>query len=252
MYSDSKLVKSILTISLAVIMILPYFGVGSFASEDDSLFCVFEEAKVLQDCDVHCGVGNEFEVISTLKEGDTVKVLARIQNWCMIYDYSTACTGAVKSNNLSLIDSSLSDTDFDDPQNPSDKETITPLTDEEKFLNMVNGARSELNLNSLKTSELLNKLAFYKARDIVENNNFSHNSVSYGNPFEMMRAEGVVFTVAGENISGNQTIDGAFYSMMSSDANKDNILSNEYTTTGIGIYTSPIYGKVIVQLFTGE
>ena len=68
----------------------------------------------------------------------------------------------------------------------------------------------------------------------------------------MMRAEGVVFTVAGENISGNQTIDGAFYSMMSSDANKDNILSNEYTTTGIGIYTSPIYGKVIVQLFTGE
>ena len=67
-----------------------------------------------------------------------------------------------------------------------------------------------------------------------------------------MRAEGVVFTVAGENISGNQTIDGAFYSMMSSDANKDNILNNEYTTTGIGIYTSPVYGKVIVQLFTGE
>lgn len=241
MYSDSKLVKKILTIALAVIMILPYFGVGSFASEDDSLFCVFEEAKITQDCDVHCGVGDKFDVISTLKTGDTVKVLARIQNWCMIYDYSTACTGAVKSDNLSMIDRDLSDT-----------ETVTPLTDEEKFLNMVNGARSELNLHSLEASNILNKLAFYKARDIVENNNFSHNSISYGNPFEMMRAEGVVFTVAGENISGNQTIDGAFYSMMSSDANKDNILNNEYTTTGIGIYTSPVYGKVIVQLFTGE
>ena len=154
MYSDSKLVKKILTIALAVVMILPYFGVGSFASEDDSLFCVFEEAKITQDCDVHCGVGNKFDVISTLNTGDTVKVLARIQNWCMIYDYSTACTGAVKSDNLSMIDGDLSDT-----------ETVTPLTDEEKFLNMVNGARSELNLHSLEASNILNKLAFYKARD---------------------------------------------------------------------------------------
>lgn len=242
MCSDPKLMKSILSIALAVLLVVPVFGIGTNASEDDSIIKVFEDATILQDCNVYCGVDSDFDAVSSLKSGDKVKILARIQNWYMIYDYSTGCVGAINSN--ATVPS--------DPTAPEDAETITPLTDEEKFLNMVNGARSELKLTNLKSSELLNKLAFYKARDIVENNNFSHNSVSYGSPFEMMRAEGVVFTVAGENISGNQTIDGAFYSMMNSETNKGNILSESYTTTGIGIYTSPIYGKVIVQLFTGE
>lgn len=242
MCSDPKLMKSILSIALAVLLVVPVFGIGTNASEDDSIIKVFEDATILQDCNVYCGVDSDFDAVSSLKSGDKVKILARIQNWYMVYDYSTGCVGAINSNATAPSD----------PTAPEDAETITPLTDEEKFLNMVNGARSELKLTNLKSSELLNKLAFYKARDIVENNNFSHNSVSYGSPFEMMRAEGVVFTVAGENISGNQTIDGAFYSMMNSETNKGNILSESYTTTGIGIYTSPIYGKVIVQLFTGE
>lgn len=257
MCSDPKLMKSILSIALAVLLVVPVFGIGTNASEDDSIIKVFEDATILQDCNVYCGVDSDFDAVSSLKSGDKVKILARIQNWYMIYDYSTGCVGAINSNATAPSEPSDPTAPEDptapsDPTAPEDAETITPLTDEEKFLNMVNGARSELKLTNLKSSELLNKLAFYKARDIVENNNFSHNSVSYGSPFEMMRAEGVVFTVAGENISGNQTIDGAFYSMMNSETNKGNILSESYTTTGIGIYTSPIYGKVIVQLFTGE
>ena len=253
MQSKSKNLKKMFVFLLVMSLTVPMICYSVFASEDDSIVSVFEDAHIIADeCEVHCGAGEEFEVISTFNSDRTVKVLARIQNWYLIYDYSTGTTGAVKSSDVSLIDSSGSDdvTDFED--NPSDTETSGALSDEEKLLGLVNNARSELNLSELKASTVLNKLAYYKARDIVENNNFSHNSISYGSPFEMMRANGVLFTIAGENISGNQTIDGAFYAMMNSQANKENMLNSQYTTTGIGIYTSPVYGKVIVQLFAGE
>ena len=84
---------------------------------------------------------------------------------------------------------------------------------------------------------------------MVENNYFSHQSEIYGSPFEMMRAYGISFTAAAENIAGNQTIDGAFYAWMNSEGHKKNIMNGNYTETGIGIYTSPIYGKIIVQMF---
>ena len=36
---------------------------------------------------------------------------------------------------------------------------------------------------------------------------------------------------------------------MNSEGHKKNIMNGNYTETGIGIYTSPIYGKIIVQMF---
>ena len=52
-----------------------------------------------------------------------------------------------------------------------------------------------------------------------------------------------------ENIAGNQTVDGAFYAWMNSESHMKNITNGDFCMTGIGIYTSPVYGKIIVQLF---
>lgn len=121
--------------------------------------------------------------------------------------------------------------------------------DAQRLLSMVNNVRQESGSEKLEYSEELSKVAYDKARDMVTNNYFSHQSPSYGTPFEMMKAYGLAFTAAAENIAGNQTVDGAFYAWMNSDSHKANITNGDFTKTGIGVYTSPIYGKIIVQLF---
>lgn len=131
-----------------------------------------------------------------------------------------------------------------------DQETNTGLDEEiEILLELENELRSSQGLEELKFNADLSKVAYDKAKDMVEKNYFSHQAVSYGSPFEMMKCYGIVFTKAAENIAGNQTIEGAFYAWTSSDSHKANILNADYTDTGIGIYQSPVYGKIIVQMF---
>ena len=84
---------------------------------------------------------------------------------------------------------------------------------------------------------------------MVQNNYFSHHSEVLGSPFEMLKSCGLVFDKAAENLAGNTTAEGAFYSWMNTEAQKANILSENYARTGIGVYNSPIYGQVFVQLF---
>ena len=116
-------------------------------------------------------------------------------------------------------------------------------------MDLVNELRQANGLPELRYNAELSKVAYDKAKDMVEKNYFSHHAVSYGSPFEMMKCYGIVFTKAAENIAGNQTVEGAFYAWTSSNDHKANILNEEYTDTGIGIYQSPVYGKIVVQMF---
>ena len=127
------------------------------------------------------------------------------------------------------------------PENISD--------DAQRLLSLTNNVRQERGAGRLEYSEELSRVAFEKARDMVINNYFSHQSPCYGSPFEMMKAYGLNFSAAAENIAGNQTVDGAFYAWMNSESHMKNITNGDFTETGIGVYTSPIYGKIIVQLF---
>ena len=132
-----------------------------------------------------------------------------------------------------------------------DKYYISKTEMKEKLIALLGGRAAEkLVLDDISTGASNDiEVATKIARDMVTNNYFSHQSPSYGTPFEMMKAYGLAFTAAAENIAGNQTVDGAFYAWMNSDSHKANITNGDFTKTGIGVYTSPIYGKIIVQLF---
>jgi uncharacterized YkwD family protein len=104
----------------------------------------------------------------------------------------------------------------------------------------------------LKFDETLLKVAREKARDMVANNYFSHNSPTYGSPFDMMKQFGVTYRTAGENIAGNSTLQGAVTAWMNSQGHRENILNSAYNYTGIGIVSSPKYGKILVQMFIGR
>jgi uncharacterized YkwD family protein len=142
------------------------------------------------------------------------------------------------------------------PQKPG---TTTPApsnvgatADEQAMLDLVNKARADAGLGALQFDAELLKVARLKAKDMVDNNYFSHQSPTYGSPFDMMRQFGVSFKTAGENIAGNQTVDAAFKAWMNSPGHKANILNGNYNYTGIGIVSGSAYGKIFVQMFIGR
>ena len=89
-------------------------------------------------------------------------------------------------------------------------------------------------------------------KDMVDNNYFSHNSPTYGTPFNMIKNFGIKYKAAGENIAGNSTLEGAVNAWMNSQGHRENILNNAYNLTGIGVVKSNTYGYVMVQMFVGR
>ncbi len=87
---------------------------------------------------------------------------------------------------------------------------------------------------------------------MVNNIYFSHNSPTYGTPFEMLNSFKVSYKSAGENIAGNSSNSGAVNAWMNSSGHKANILSTNFNYTGIGVVSSSKYGKIYVQMFIGK
>lgn len=120
-------------------------------------------------------------------------------------------------------------------------------TDEQQLLDLVNKARKDEGLSSLKIDAELCKVARLKAKDMMEKNYFDHTSKYYGTPFVMMKNFGIKFTAAGENIAGNTSAEKVLKAWLKEKSN--NIYNQKFTLTGIGIVDSPNYGKLFVQLF---
>ena len=115
---------------------------------------------------------------------------------------------------------------------------------------MINNIRDRAGLPDLVLDAELSKIADLKAVDMVDNNYFGHNSEAYGNPFEMMTSYGIKFGAAGENIAGNQSVEGAFASWTDSEEHIRNIIGENYTKVGIAVVADKTYGKIIVLEFT--
>ena len=96
------------------------------------------------------------------------------------------------------------------------------------------------------------RVARIKAQDMVDSNYFSHNSPTYGSPFEMLKSFKISYKTAAENIATNSSNSGAVNSWLNSSGHKANILNANYTHTGIGVVSSSKYGKIFVQMFIGK
>lgn len=123
--------------------------------------------------------------------------------------------------------------------------------DEQRMLDMVNSARAKAGLNPLRVDMDLSRLARMKGRDMIDKNYFDHNSPTYGAPFDMMKAAGLAYRYAGENLAGAPAVDTAHTSLLNSPGHRANILNPNYTRAGIGVVSGGRYGKMFVQMFTG-
>ncbi len=198
---------------------------------------IFTDATVnVHMLNMRSGAGTEYSIVHVLKKGETLKVFGKYNDWYVVRHDNSGTVGCVSSYYITLRTGNT--------QNnvSSGNETTT-------LFKMINDVRKQNGLKPLILNEELSRVAEHKAMDMVENNYFDHNSPVYGSPFEMMKKYGINFNMAAENIAGNQSSEGAVYSWMNSEGHLSNILNGDYTATGIGIYTSPVYGKIYVQLF---
>ena len=181
------------------------------------------------------GTSTNFESINKLSKGEQVKIYGKIGDWYIVQD---------NKNQIGVVNYQFINVENDLKNNLSEDENL--------LLSLINEHRQEENLSPLIIDEDLQNLARLKAKDLVENNYFSHTSPTYGSPFEMIRSNAISYKTASENIAGNNNIEKALESWLNSDAHKKNILSNDFNYTGIGIVDSIAYGKIIVELFIGR
>ena len=123
-------------------------------------------------------------------------------------------------------------------------------TQAEAILKLLNQERSKAGVPALKLSDKLTNIAYTKAKDMADKNYFSHESPTYGSPFDMLKQFGVSYSYAGENIAaGQKTAEEVMNSWMNSSGHRQNILNKNYTELGVGFYRGGQYGTEWVQLF---
>ncbi len=123
------------------------------------------------------------------------------------------------------------------------------LTFENEVVRLVNEQRAKYGLNALRTNWELSRVARYKSQDMADNRYFSHTSPTYGSPFQMMKAFGLTYRSAGENIAyGQRTPEAVVNAWMNSSGHRANILNASYTQIGVGFVLDGYYWT---QMFIG-
>ena len=206
---------------------------------------------------VRGGPSTSYKVLTKLNKDEKVYVIGAIDNFFLVITQNNI-VGMIRQD---LVIKEENPTNvYNTNNNPntslnsieSNNITADNNYDVEYILNKINYIRNENGIASLTLDDLLTSTAQNKARDMVENNYFSHNSPTYGSPFEMMKNAGVIYKTAGENIAGNPSIDDAISSFLESENHKKNILSNSYNYIGIGLEKSEKYGYILVLMFVGR
>jgi len=120
---------------------------------------------------------------------------------------------------------------------------------EREVVRLVNEQRANHGLKPLTENWELSRVARYKSQDMVDNRYFSHTSPTYGSPFQMIRAFGLSFRTAGENIAyGQRTPQAVVTAWMNSSDHRANILNASYTQIGVGYVAQ---GNYWTQMFIG-
>lgn len=120
---------------------------------------------------------------------------------------------------------------------------------EAEVIRLVNEIRVQNGLSALKTNWELSRVARYKSQDMVDKHYFSHTSPTYGSPFDMIKAFGLSYRAAGENIAyGQSTPQAVVTAWMNSSGHRANILNSAYTQIGVGYVAA---GHYWTQMFIG-
>jgi uncharacterized YkwD family protein len=202
--------------------------------------------------------GTSYNVITTVNKNEYIRVFAGVGEWYIVQTDSDY-VGAVSRKYVRAIYPSSSGSSnsgtggsSSSGNTSSSTETSNMNSDEKEVFDLINKQRTNNGLAALKNDSEVQRVTRIKAQDMVDNNYFSHTSPTYGSPFDMLKSFKISYKTAGENIAGNSSNSSAVTAWMNSSGHKANILNSNFNYTGIGVVSSPKYGKMYVQLFIGK
>ena len=133
---------------------------------------------------------------------------------------------------------------------PFTVETSKPRPDLEKqMLDLVNRERQAAGLQPLAPDPELTEVARGHSADMFKRGYFAHDTPEGLTPFDRMRAGGVRFLTAGENLALAPTISVAHTGLMNSPGHRANILRREFGRVGIGVMDGGMRGLMVSQEF---
>ena len=111
---------------------------------------------------------------------------------------------------------------------------------ESRIVDLINQIRAENKLKKLDTSPGMTRVARGYARRMVIENFFSHYDPSGESVVDRVKDAGIDYRRVGENIFGSYNLDdpgrAAVNKWMQSQGHRENILTPEFTETGVGIW----------------
>lgn len=124
---------------------------------------------------------------------------------------------------------------------------------EQEVVRLTNVERENQGLAPLQIDEEVSKVARIKSEDMRDQNYFSHQSPTYGSPFDMLSSYDVSYRSAGENIAaGQQTPEQVVQGWMNSQGHRENIMNSGYTHIGVGHVEGGSYGHYWTQMFISK
>lgn len=174
----------------------------------------------------------------TVKSGDTL--------WKIAAKYQVGVSEIIKANpqikNPNLI------YPYQQINIPSVNQEIRNF--EQEVIRLTNIERQKAGLKPLIEDWELSRVARHKSMDMAQLNYFSHTSPTYGSPFDMIKAYGLTYRSAGENIAkGQRTPQQVVRAWMNSSGHRANILNSSYTHIGVGYEAN---GHYWTQMFISK
>lgn len=121
---------------------------------------------------------------------------------------------------------------------------------EEEMVTLVNQERAKVGAKPLVVDDSLRTIARAHSRDMWVRGYFSHTDPDGNDPFARMKAAGITYTAAGENIALAPNLTIAHIGLMHSPEHRANILNPDFGHVGIGIVSAGASGLMVTQDFT--
>ena len=200
---------------------------------------------------VRSGPGTGYSVVKTVNKDEYIRVFAGVGDWYIV-QVEGDFVGAVNKKYVKPIYPTGTGNNTSAKPNTNTNTTASLSSDEQEVFNLINQQRQQNGLSALSINSEVQNVARIKAKDMVDKNYFSQTSPTYGLPFDMLKSFKISYNTAGENIAGNSSNSGAVTAWMNSSEHRANILNSSFNQTGIGVVSSPKYGKIYVQMFIGK
>lgn len=243
-----KFAGLIVFVALCLFMFNPSVGVdGRFTTS------TIDQVQVTSNIlNLRSGAGTNHKIVKTLTKGTVLEVLGKIDDWYVVKMENDAVGCVINKYVKSYVGQSPVVTPTPSPTpapDPTTDSNVDASAMQAEMLGYINAERAKVNLSPLKLDAKLSEGATLKSQDMATNKYFSHDSPTYGSPFDMMRQLGITYSYAGENIAKHMTVKSAHEGFMNSPGHRANILKAEFNKVGLGFVKDGYY-LYVTQWFT--